>query len=75
MEARVLGIGVGYSLACYLAEAGYDTVRVDIDPRVVANPRVDASTQRLLECDRTDRKNAQKRLKLSTDYKGEREWT
>jgi len=74
MEAIVLGIGVGYALTCYLAEAGYDNIRVDIDPRVVANPRVDASTQRLLEYDRTH-KNVQKRLKLSTDYKGEREWT
>jgi len=70
MEARVgvLGLGVGYALACCLAEARYDTVGIDIDPRVVANPRIDASTQRLLEYDRNHRKNVGKRLKLSTDY-------
>lgn len=43
----MIGLGVGYALACCLAEAGYQTVGIDIDPKVVANPRSDASVERL----------------------------
>jgi len=70
MEAQVgvVGLGVGYALACCLAEAGYSTVGVDIDPKVVAEPRMDPSIRRLLEFDAQHRRNINKNLRLSTEY-------
>jgi UDPglucose 6-dehydrogenase len=67
LKVSVIGLGVGYALVCCLAEAGYQTVGVDVDPKVVANPRSDASVGRLLA-----RKGVKERirqnLKLTTDY-------
>jgi len=68
IKIGVIGLGVGYALACCLAEAGYDTVGIDISPEVVANPRVDASVVRLLEHDSKHGRNIGGHLQLSTDY-------
>jgi len=64
----VIGLGVGYALACCLAEAGYQTVGIDIKPEVVAKPRMDPSVSRLLNYDAQHRKNISSHLELSTDY-------
>lgn len=63
----MIGLGVGYALACCLAEAGYQTVGVDVDPKVIANPRSDASVGRLF-ARKGVRKRIQQNLKLTTDY-------
>ena len=70
MKAKVgvVGLGVGYALACCLAEAGYGTVGVDIDSGVVAEPRMDPSIRRLLDYDAQHRRNINKNLRLTTDY-------
>lgn len=70
MGARVgvLGLGVGYALACCMAEAGYQTTGIDVDPQVVARPRLDPSVERLLEHDSRLKMNVKKNLVLSTDY-------
>ncbi len=65
MKIAVIGLGVGYALACCLAEAGYDTIGIDIDPRIVKNPRKDPSIKRLLL---KKSKTIEKNLKLSTSY-------
>jgi len=67
LKVAVIGLGVGYALACCLAEAGYRTVGVDIDPRVVAQPRRDASVSRLLKR-RSARMRISRFLTLTTDY-------
>jgi UDPglucose 6-dehydrogenase len=64
----VIGLGVGYALACCLAEAGYDTVGIDIKPEIVDKPRMDSSVKRLLSYDNEHRKNIGGHLKLSTDF-------
>lgn len=67
MKVSVVGLGVGYALACCLSEAGHQTIGVDVDPKVVANPRSDASVRRLLA--RRGVKNRVRRvLRLTTDY-------
>lgn len=66
-KVSVIGLGVGYALACCLAEAGYRTVGVDIDPRSVAHPRKDASVERLLKRRRV-RAQVAKNLSLTTRY-------
>ncbi len=63
----MIGLGVGYALACCLAEAGYETVGVDVDPKVVANPRSDASVGRLF-ARKGVKKRIQQNLKPTTDY-------
>ena len=70
MEERVgvLGLGVGYALSCCMAEAGYRTVGIDIDPQAVAKPRIDPSVRQLLAHDNAHRKNIARNLELSTDY-------
>ena len=67
-KVGVIGLGVGYALACCLAEAGYETVGIDIDPEVVANPRIDPSVERLRKYDSKHRNNIDRLLQLSTDY-------
>jgi len=67
-KVGVIGLGVGYALACCLAEAGYDTIGVDTSSSVVANPRIDPSVKRLLEYDNRNRNNISSHLNLSTDY-------
>ncbi len=67
-KVGVIGLGVGYALACCLAEAGYRTIGIDISPQVVAEPRMDPSVRRLLEYDRKHRKRISSNLELSTDY-------
>ena len=67
-RVAVVGLGVGYALACCLAEAGYNTVGIDINPEAVGNPRMDASTKRLVELDHQHRRNIGRLLRLSTDY-------
>jgi UDPglucose 6-dehydrogenase len=64
----VIGLGVGYALACCLAEAGYETVGIDTNCEVVAKPRIDASVKRLLKYDGRHRKNIRTKLELSIDY-------
>jgi UDP-N-acetyl-D-mannosaminuronate dehydrogenase len=66
MKVAVLGLGVGYALACCLAEAGYETIGIDINPGVVANPRKDRSVIRLLR-DKNARKRIEKNLRLTTE--------
>lgn len=66
MRVAVIGLGVGYALACCLAEAGYRTVGIDINPDVVTNPRKDASVFRLLR-KRGARRRIERNLTLSTD--------
>ena len=68
IKVGVLGLGVGYALACCLAEAGYRTVGIDMNPQVVANPRLDPSVKRLLQYDKRHRKRIDRNLRLSTDY-------
>jgi UDPglucose 6-dehydrogenase len=67
LKVSVIGLGVGYALACCLAEAGYETVGIDIDPKVVVNPRSDASVGRLL-ARKGVRKRIQQNLRLTTNY-------
>ena len=67
-KVGVIGLGVGYALACCLAEAGYGTVGIDANPEVVAKPRIDPSVKGLLEYDSRHRKNIAMHLQLSTDY-------
>ena len=67
MTVSVVGLGVGYALACCLAEASYQTVGIDIDPKIVANPRSDASVGRLL-ARKGVRKRIQQNLTLTTNY-------
>jgi UDPglucose 6-dehydrogenase len=67
LKVSVIGLGVGYALACCLAEADYQTVGIDADPKVVANPRSDASVGRLL-ARKGVKKRIQQNLKLTTDY-------
>jgi UDPglucose 6-dehydrogenase len=67
-KVGVVGLGVGYALACCLAEAGYDTIGVDISANVVANPRIDPSLKKLVEHDDRNRRNISSHLNLSTDY-------
>jgi len=69
LRVGVIGLGVGYALACCLAEAGYQTTGIDINPQVVAKPRMDPSVTRLLEYDSTHRRNIGTHLELSTEYK------
>ena len=61
----VVGLGVGYALACCLAEAGYETFGIDVNPRVIANPRIDKSVSLFLK--KRNRKITGN-LHLSTDY-------
>ncbi len=68
VRVGVLGLGVGYALACCLAEAGYETVGIDINHEVVAKPRTDPSVNRLLMYDSDHRKNIRSNLELSTQY-------
>jgi UDPglucose 6-dehydrogenase len=67
MKVAVLGLGVGYALACCLAEAGYTTIGVDINPKVVAKPRKDPSLKKLLG-DKSVFRRIKKNLTLTTDY-------
>jgi nucleotide sugar dehydrogenase len=67
LKVSVIGLGVGYALACCFAEAGYKTVGVDIDQNVVANPRSDASVGRLL-AQKDVKARIHRNLKLTTDY-------
>lgn len=48
LKIAVIGLGVGYALACCLAETGHDTVGIDIDPSIVKHPREDPSIKKLL---------------------------
>ena len=66
-KVAVIGLGVGYALACCLAEAGYETVGVDIDPNRVANPRKDPSVHRLLS-NRRLKGRIDRNLTLTTNY-------
>jgi len=61
----VLGLGVGYALACCLAEAGYEVTGVDLDPHVLASPRRDRSVDELLNIAGA---RISSNLKLTTDY-------
>jgi len=67
LRVSVLGLGVGYSLACCLAEAGYKTVGIDIDPEAVASPRADPSTDKLLK-GKAIRNRIERNLRLTTSY-------
>ena len=67
-KVGVVGLGVGYALACAFAEAGYETLGIDICSEVVAKPRTDPSVKRLLEFDSKHRNNISSHLQLSTDY-------
>ena len=63
----VVGLGVGYALSCALAEAGYMTVGLDINPDVVANPRRDLSIESLLS-NKASRRRIERNLKLTSSY-------
>jgi nucleotide sugar dehydrogenase len=65
LKIAVIGLGVGYALACCLAEAGHDTIGIDIDPSIVKHPRQDPSIKKLLL---KKSKIIERNLKLSTDY-------
>jgi len=67
LKVGVVGLGVGYALSCALAEAGYTTVGLDINPDVVADPRRDPSIQSLLS-NRAARRRIEKNLKLTSSY-------
>ena len=67
MKIGVVGLGVGYALSCALAEAGYMTVGLDIDPAVVANPRRDPSVETLL-ARKAPRRRIEKNLTLTSSY-------
>ncbi len=63
----VIGLGVGYALACVLARAGFQVVGVDVNPQVVAKPRRDKSLDILLN-DETSKVIVEKNLRLTTTY-------
>ena len=67
MRVAVIGLGVGYALACCLSEAGYNTVGIDVNPDIVTNPREDASVSRLMK-NRRARKRILQQLTLTTNY-------
>ena len=67
LKIGVVGLGVGYALSCALAEAGYATVGLDINPDVVADPRRDPSIESLLS-NRAARRRIEKNLKLTSSY-------
>jgi len=67
LKIGVVGLGVGYALSCALAEAGYMTVGLDIDPAVVANPRRDPSVETLL-ARKAPRRRIEKNLTLTSSY-------
>ncbi len=46
-KIAVLGLGVGYALACALAEAEYKVIGLDIDPNLIKKPREDSSVKDL----------------------------
>jgi len=66
-KVGVIGLGVGYALSCALAEAGFDTIGLDINPEVVKNPRRDPSVEKLLS-DKETRIRIEKKLKLTASY-------
>lgn len=49
MKVAVLGLGVGYTLCCALAETGHDVMGVDVNQNIVKNPRRERSVETLLE--------------------------
>jgi len=63
----VVGLGVGYALSCALAEAGYMTVGLDINPAVIANPRRDPSIETLL-ARKASGKRIERNLRLTSSY-------
>jgi nucleotide sugar dehydrogenase len=65
MKVAVIGLGVGYSLAVSLASIGIKVVGVDINSKIVANPRYDATIAALK---RKYSKQVKKNLTLTTDY-------
>lgn len=38
----IVGLGLGYSLAYYLASRNHDVIGVDIDPKAISEPRLDS---------------------------------
>jgi nucleotide sugar dehydrogenase len=67
MKVAVIGLGVGYALACCLAETGYKTVGLDINPKAVASPRRDPSLGEIL-AGKASRRRIEKNMKLTTSY-------
>jgi len=67
LKIGVVGLGVGYALSCALAEAGYMTVGLDINPDVVANPRRGLSIESLLS-NKASRRRIERNLKLTSSY-------
>lgn len=65
MKVAVIGLGVGYSLAVSLASIGIRAVGLDINPKIVANPRYDATIAALK---RKHSKAIRQNLKLTTNY-------
>jgi UDPglucose 6-dehydrogenase len=48
-KVGIVGLGLGFSFAHYLSHLGHTVVGVDIDPRVIKNPRVDAEMKQWLK--------------------------
>jgi len=67
MKVAVIGLGVGYALACCLAEAGYNTLGLDIDPTIVANPRRDPSISAVTKA-KSSKIRVERNLRLTTSY-------
>lgn len=65
MKVAIIGLGVGYSLGVSLASIGIKTVGLDINPKVVENPRYDATIAALK---RKHSKAVRENLKLTTSY-------
>jgi len=65
MKVAIIGLGVGYSLAVSLASIGIKTIGLDINPKIVENPRYDATIAALK---RKHSKGVRENLKLTTSY-------
>ncbi len=66
-KVSVVGLGVGYSVACLLACAGFPTIGLDSNPKSVRNPRKDKSLDSVLK-KQSNRDKIENHLKLTTDY-------
>lgn len=65
-KIAVIGLGVGYGIACIYASRGYPTVGLDINPEVIKNPRLDKSEIAFIK---NYKEYIDESLKLTTDYK------
>lgn len=66
-NVAVIGMGVGYTVACLLAHASYRVTGLDLSPEVLRKPRRDRSLERLLGR-RGARMKVERNLVLTSEY-------